>query len=66
MAFAKLDRASAGFLDRPRFALALRGIQPAVELSPALLRVAMDYFDTRENDPHSVGEGSGKIDYRSM
>lgn len=67
-AFANLDKDSTGFLDRPRFALALRGLRPSLELSPQLLRAAMDSFDINTS---GNGNGSGvepaggsTIDYR--
>lgn len=70
-ACAKLDKASTGYLDRPRFALALRGLRPSLELPPPLLRAAIDYFDDTDTSevgrksPRGSAEGeSGRIDYR--
>lgn len=68
-AFAKLDKASTGFLDRARFALALRGVRPSLELSPELLRVAMDSFDDAiagERDGAGEEGASSRTDYRSV
>lgn len=74
-AFAKLDRVSTGLLDRQRFALALRGLRPSLELPPPLLYTAMEYFDSDsggEGVKTSIAGGSrrrevgsgGRIDYR--
>ncbi|CAM9773902.1 unnamed protein product [Scytosiphon promiscuus] len=68
-AFAKLDKASTGFLDRPRFALALRGVRPSLELSPEVLRAAMDNFDDAIAGGRGNGGGDGggsRIDYRAF
>lgn len=76
-AFAKLDRVSSGVLDRQRFALALRGLRPSLELPPPLLYTAMEYFDTEDGGDgikaskaggsrRSDGGGGGKIDYRCV
>ncbi|CAM9771908.1 unnamed protein product, partial [Ectocarpus sp. 6 AP-2014] len=64
--FAKLDKESTGLLDRPRFALALRNLRPSLELSPELLRAAMEYFeDSTAVRGGRVGGGqTSGIDYR--
>lgn len=74
-AFTKLDKESNGFLDRPRFALALRSLRPSLELPPSLLRTAMNLFDTDDGETGGDGRGSmkgvgrggsGRIDYRQV
>lgn len=75
-ALAKLDKDSTGFLDRQRFALAMRGLRPSLELPPPLLLAAMDFFDTHDEaegvkggrQPRGSGgrKGSGRIDYRCV
>lgn len=66
--FAKLDKESTGLLDRPRFALALRGLRPSMELSPELLRAAMEYFEdsTAVRGGRVGGGGTSRIDYRRV
>lgn len=74
-AFAKLDRVSTGLLDRQRFALALRGLRPSLELPPPLLYTAMEYFDSDSGSKgvktsitgvsrRREGGSGGRIDYR--
>ncbi|CAM9344057.1 unnamed protein product, partial [Phaeothamnion confervicola] len=58
-AFATLDREGSGFVDRPRFALALRR-HPDLRLPPAALAAAMAAFDAS-----GAGDGS-LIDYRAF
>ena len=72
-ALAKLDRDSTGFLDRQRFALAMRGLRPSLELPPPFLLAAMEAFDMDDKTEGGKGKqprgsegrrGSGRIDYR--
>lgn len=59
-AFVKLDRDSTGFLDRQRFALALRDLRPSLELPPPLLLAAMEFFDTVDGG-EGMGTGGGQL-----
>eukprot|EP00752_Nemacystus_decipiens_P007715 g6898.t1 len=66
-AFAKLDKDSTGFLDRARFALALRSLRPSLGLPPELLRAAMDSFEVSgERGGDNVAVNGSTIDYRAF